>query len=259
MAWATPMGNNALALNREIIDQEIHAGYRFSEAQVEAASSQLENARKALNDFLAQHSVPRMAMEVDTLRNRIAIEESGELTVFPPLESATVANNLNPQIAQSGMTPKAFSSLARIQSDIAETEARLAVAKADNRKFDANRRLRELKILLKQKRQTLTQLNFRLHELETSYFPLKSQYVALRSEFIAAQKGYEKIYETGLESRTEVVGKTKEMTIIDQPVKPQRQAFPKLLIILIAGFFLGILASFAYITTVAFSRKLQVA
>ena len=154
------------------------------------------------------------------------------------------------------MTPKAFSSLARIQAEIAEAEASLAVAKADNRKFDADRRLKELNVQLKQEKQTLAKLHAQLHELETNYYPLKSQYIALESEFTSAQKGYEKIYQTGLESRIEVIGKTKEMTIIDLPVKPQKQAFPKLIITLIAGLFLGLLAAFAYLSTVAFSRNL---
>jgi len=259
---ARMLGSAALTLNRQVIDEEVHAGYRFSEAQVQAASNQLETARKALNDFLAKHPVPRMAMEMDMIRNRIAIEENGELMAFPPLESATMVTGLNPQlpqpgIIQSAMTPEAFSSLARIQSDIAEIESRLAVAKADNRKFDANRRLNELKFLLKKKHQIVAQLKSHLSELEISYFPLNSRYKVLQSELIAAQKGYEKIYQTGLESRIEVIGKTKEMTIIDQPVKPQKQAFPKLIITLIAGLFLGLLAAFAYVSTVAFSRKLQ--
>ncbi|PJB81018.1 MAG: hypothetical protein CO090_03650 [Acidobacteria bacterium CG_4_9_14_3_um_filter_49_7] len=253
---ARMLGDSALTLNRQVIDEEVHAGYRFSEAQVQAASNQLETARKALDDFLAEHPVPRMAMEVDTLRNRITIEETGELAVFPPMESAAVATDLNPQISQSGMTPKAFSSLARIQAEIAEAEASLAVAKADNRKFDADRRLKELNVQLKQEKQTLAKLHAQLHELETNYYPLKSQYIALESEFTSAQKGYEKIYQTGLESRIEVIGKTKEMTIIDLPVKPQKQAFPKLIITLIAGLFLGLLAAFAYLSTVAFSRNL---
>lgn len=259
---ARTLGNDVLALNRRVIDQEVHAGYRFSEAQVQAASNQMDMARQALDDFLAQYSISRMAMDMDTVRNRITIEENGELMVFPPLESATIVTSLNPQlpqpgITQSGMTPEAFSSLARIQSDIAETESKLAVAKADNRKFDATRRLNELKILLKKKRQRVAQLKSHLNELETSYFPLKSRYKVLQSELIAAQKGYEKIYQTGLESRIEIIGKTKEMTIIGQPVKPQKQAFPKLIITLIAGLSLGLLAVFAYISVVAFSRKLQ--
>ncbi len=254
---AKMLGNEALELNHRIVDQEVHAGYRFSETQVQAASAQLETAREALDSFLVQHPVPKMAMEIDILRNRIAIEENGELAVFPPMESTTVATNRNPQIMQSGMTPKVFVSLTRIEAEIAETEAKLAVAKADNQKFDANRHLKELKVQLKKKKELLTKLRFHLEEVETDYLPLKSQYLTLRSEFTSAQKGYEKIYQTGLESRIEVIGKTKEMTIIGQPVKPQKQAFPKLLITLIAGLFLGILAAFAYITTVAFSRKLQ--
>jgi capsular polysaccharide biosynthesis protein len=252
---ARMLGNSALTLNRQVIDEEVHAGYRFSEAQVQGASNQLETARNELDNFFSQHPLPKMAMEIDGLRNRITIEETGELAVSPPLESTSLNRGINPQII--GMTPTAFNSLARIQAEITETEARLAVAKADNRKFDAERHLKELTVQLKQKNKILSQLKSRLFELTTSYYPLKFQYEALASEFESAQKGYEKIYQTGLESRIEVIGKTKEMTIIDQPVKPQKQAFPKLIITLIAGLFLGLLAAFAYVSTVAFSRKLQ--
>jgi len=254
---AKMLGNSALVLNKQVVDEEVHAGYRFSEMQVRAASNQLETARKTLDDFLAKHPVPRMAMEVDFLRNRIALEGTGELAVFPPVESAAVASHLNSQITQSGMTPKSFASLARIQAEIAETEAKLAVIKADNRKLDANRRLKELKVQLKQKQQTLVKLNFRLHKLESKYYPLKSQYMALESEFTSAQKGYEKIYQTGLESKIEIIGKTKEMTIIDQPVKPDQPVFPKLIYTIIAGIFLGVLTVFIFVVTVGFKRKLN--
>ncbi|NOZ12267.1 MAG: hypothetical protein GXO69_01310 [Acidobacteria bacterium] len=255
---AKMLGDQALALNRQVIDKEVHSGYRFSEAQVRAASAQLKTAGETLDRFLALHPVPRMAMELDTLRNRIAIEENGELAAFPPLESTALNSGMNPQLSlSSGMTPEAFLSLARIQSEISEIKAKLAGVRTDNGKIDANRRYNELKELLKQKRLTLSHLKSRLYDAETAYYPLKSQYEVLRSEFLAAQKGYEKIYQTGLESKIEIVGKTKEMTIIDQPVKPQKQAFPKLAITLIAGIFLGILAAFAFVAMVVFNRKLQ--
>lgn len=254
---AKMLGDDALALNRRVIDQEVHSGYRFSEVQVEAASVQLEAARKALDDFLAEHPVPRMAKEVDTLRNRIAIEETGELAVFPPMESATIANNLHAQINQSGMTPKAFNSLARIQAKIVETAAKLAVAKADNRKFNANSQLKELKVQLNHKRELIGQLKAHLRNLETDYYPLKSQYEALTSEFVAAQKGYEAIYQTGLQSKIEIVGKTKEMTIIDEPVKPDQPVFPKMIYTVIGGIFLGILTVFLFVVIVGFKHKLN--
>ncbi|RLE16720.1 MAG: hypothetical protein DRJ14_07975 [Acidobacteria bacterium] len=254
---AKMLGEETLTLNRQVIDKEVHSGYRFSEAQVQAASAQMEIARKVLDEFLTKHPVPQMAMKLDILKNRISIEENGELAVFPPFESATVANSLNPQINQSGMSPKAFYSLARVKAERLEAEALLTTAKSDNRKIEAKQRIRELNALLKQKNEALSRLRDRLNQLETVYYPLKSRYEALRSEFTAAQKGYEKIYQTVLESKIEIVGKTKEMTIIDQPVKPQTQAFPKLAITLIAGLFLGLLTAFAFIATVAFSRKLQ--
>jgi len=251
------LGDKALALNRKVINKEVHSGYRFTEAQVEAASTQLETARTSLDNFLAQYPVLQMAMEIDTLKNRIAIEENGELAVFPPMESATLVNNLTPQITQSGATPKVFSSLARIQTAISQAESRLAVAKADNRKIDVSRQLKELKILLKRKHQTLQRLNTHFHELEKTYLPLKSQFEALRSEFIAAQKGYEKIYQTALESKIEIVGKTKEMTIIDGPVIPDQPTFPKVIFMLIGGLFLGLLSDFLFIILVGFNRKLD--
>ncbi len=254
---AKMVADKALTLNRQVIDQEVHSGYRFSEAQVDAASKQLETARRALDNFLTQHPVSHMAMEIDGLRNRITLEETGELAVFPPLESTTAANNVALQINQSGTTPLAFTSLARIEADILQTEAKLAVVKSDNRKFELNHRLKELNQELKRGKQQLATLKSRLAKLESEYYPMKSQYQALRSEFVAAQKGYEKIYQTGLESKIEIVGKTKEMTVIDPPVKPVEPVFPKLIFTLIGGLFLGIISVFLFIILVGFNRKLD--
>ncbi len=251
------LADEALELNNQVIEKEVHSGYRFSETQVQAASTQLETARKALDTFIAQHPVPQMAMEMDLLRNRIAIEKNGELAVFPAIESAIVASSLNPQIMQSGMTPKAFTSLTRIQEEIAETEAKLMVAKADNRKIELAGRLKELNVQLKKKQQILAELKSQIRKLGAQYYSLKFQYIALKSEFTSAQKGYEKIYQTGIESKTEIIGKTKEMTIIDPAVKPEKPVFPKLIFTILGGFFLGILSVFMFIILVGFNRRLN--
>ena len=252
---AKMLGDEALALNRNIINQEVHSGYQFSESQTEKTRKEMIMARENLGKFIQQYPIYKMAREIDILRNRIALEENGELTAFPPIESV----NLVYRGASSwGITPKEFLSLARIESQIMQTKAKLKNEKADNVKNSLSHHLKILSLLLKEKKLKLKRLNERLEALENTYYPLKYlEYKKLQAKVGTSEDAYEEIYKSTLKSRITIVGKTKEMAVIARPLKPQKPIFPKLSITLIAGFFLGILAAFAYVSTVAFSRKLQ--
>ncbi len=251
---ARSIGERALELNRQVIEQEVTVGRRFAENEVKTARIKLTESKQNLDAFLEQHNVSELALEIDGLRNRIVLEETGGYSGYPMVEITLYADKGIPM--SGALLTEPFPSIAALEDDMNQLGSTLDGAKADNVKQRLAAELVTVKSRLQRKRSALNMLKTRLTELEGQYYPLKTRYSELLSEFDAAQKGYAEIYAQGLESKLEIVGKTKEMTIIDRPVKPDQKVFPKLIWMLIGGFFLGILSVFAYIMMVGFSRKL---
>jgi len=255
---AEMVAKQALELNRSVIQQEIRAGHQFSELQVQQASDKLEQAREALDQFLKDNPVHRMALELDNLRNRITLEKTGGMTVYPPVESASNLPTPTPiWFSSFSSSDSDGETLVQLQGQRDRLAAELANAHSDNRKLSLRAQLKTLDDRIGKRKQQLLQLTEQLTRMEARYYPLKHQYAKLSSEFNAAQKGYEEVYRTAVETKMEVAGKTKEMTVIDPPVQPDQPIFPKLIFTLIGGLFLGILSVFLYVILVGFNRKLD--
>ena len=253
---AEEIGKLTLELNQKVVEEELRASHRFSESEIVRAAEKMETARTALDAFLEQHPISQMTMELDMLRNRIALEETGAFTVYPPLEGLGV--NQNPRYNYSGFSysGEGFRSMAEIESDLLEVEAKLDSVSQESARPELISRQRELRKLHTKKQAFINKLSEKLTRMEQTYAPLKYQHMNLQSELYAAQKGYEEIYRQAMEAKLEVAGKTKEMTIIDHPVLPEKPIFPKLILTILGGFFLGILSVFCLLIVIGFNRKL---
>jgi len=252
---ATRVGELALALNKEVVQAEVRSGRASAEQEIVGAREKLAQAKVTMEAFLLEYPVNQMAVRIDALRNRILLEETGGYVNYPMIEVLANAGEYQSPLTTSGIT-SAFPSRAQLEYDVAEIENRLKHAGTDSSKDQLTGKLAAARDLLKRKEQLIGSLRTQLQEKEQEYFPLKTRYNELLSEFDAASKGYADIYAKGLEANLEVLGKTNEMTIIDPPVFPDHKTFPKLVWMLIGGFFLGVISMFAYAVMVGFFRKL---
>lgn len=252
---ARSVGEEALKLNRFVIEQEVSMGRSFTESEVVTAREKLANSKLLLDNFLLENPVNQMALQLDALRNRLVAEEIGTQTTYPMMEiQSYIGGGVFQSVAGGG--DETIVNLSQLENRILELEARLGTATGDKIKSETQAELKELRNLYDKRKQSFNRLKGELRKLEQAYYPLKNRYAELLSEFDAAQKGYAEIYAQGLVSKLEIAGKTKEMTIIDQAVYPDQKIFPKLIWMLIGGIFLGILAAFAYVMMVGFNRKL---
>lgn len=255
---ADEIGRMALELNRRVIDQELKASHRFSEEEIVRAADKVEQSRMELDRFLDEHPINRMSMKLDNLRNLLSLERTGAFNVYPPLEGLGAPQLQNPQFNYSGFsyTENDYPSLAQAESELLELEARLTVATSDNQKLQLKKKLDETTAIIDRKKLRIQNLENRLSKLGNAYYPLKNKYLNLVSELYASRKGYEELYRQALETKLEVAGKTKEMTIIDPAVLPDKPIFPKLVFTLLGGLFLGVLTSFCMLIIIGFNRRL---
>jgi capsular polysaccharide biosynthesis protein len=240
-----------LKLNKSIILKEIESGYSYSEKQVELARNNFKTIEKKLAEFNNSNNLKKLALEIDILKNQIAFHSLGNNVSYPIVEGIEIAQSGNklmqPSYILSLANNKDNQSLVELNRDILNIESKLKHTSADNKKVTLKKRLSVLKNLKSQKQKLIKALKAKLDIKTKHYLEVLNKAKQLKSEFLAAEEGFLVVYKNFVASKTEVMGKTKEMTVIDYPVKPEQQVFPRLVLNTVAGLMLGILIAVGYL------------
>jgi len=248
---ANKLIDEVLKLNKSIILKEIESGYSYSEKQVELARNNFKAIEEKLAEFNKNYNLKKLALEIDILKNQIAFHSLGNNVSYPIIEGveSVKSNNeyMQPSYILSLASNKDNQSLVELNRDILKIEAQLKNTSADNKKVNLQKQLTILKNLTAKKQKLIKDLKTKLDSKTKIYLEVLNKSKQLKSEFLAAEEGFSVVYKNFVASKTEVMGKTKEMTVIDYPVKPDEQVFPRLVLNTIAGIFLGILIAIGYL------------
>ncbi len=253
---AKTVADKVIELNKDIIEKEIKSGYRFAEKQVELARKNFVKARKDLEDFLAKNRVFLNAEEVEVARNTIAIFSGGYYLPYTNTEFASLyekglfsANNVN-------LAVKKGDSIFDIDQKLVELEAKLKTAVYDNQKVKIKKDMAYYTALREEKLKKLDEIKKEFENLQKNYNKEKFEYIEKYNNFVAMSKAYENLVMEFMNIKLEIAGKTKEMTLLGEPVMPEKPVFPRLYITIVAGIFLAGLIDFLYILGIGYYRKL---
>ncbi len=247
---ANSLIDEVLKLNKSVILKEIESGYSYSEKQVELARNNFKAIEEKLAEFNKNYNLKKLALEIDILKNQIAFHSLGNNLSYPIIEGVEVMLNnkyMQPSYILSLASNSNNQSLVELNKDIFKIEAQLKNTVADNKKVNLKKQLAILKNLQIKKQKLIKELKAKLDSKTKIYLNALNKSKQLKSEFLAAEEGFSVVYKNFVVSKTEVMGKTKEMTVIDYPVKPEEQVFPRLVLNTIAGTFLGILIAIGYL------------
>jgi len=258
---ANKLIEEVLSLNKRVILKEISSGYLYSEKQVELTRLNFNNIQKKLADFNKENNLSKLALEIDLLKNKIAFHSLGNNVSYPIIEgiNATQSDNkyMQPSYVLSLNNNGDNNSLIELDRDILNVENELSKTSADNLKSALKRKMELLKSLKSMKIKLIKKLKVELDKKTAFYTDILTKNKQLKSEFRAADEGFRLVYSNFVATKTEVMGKTKEMTVIDSPVIPDKQVFPRLVLNTIAGFFLGMLIAVGYVIALNLAGQIQ--
>lgn len=245
-----------LQLNKNIILKEIESGYVYSEKQVEVAKQNLNSIKDQLNQFNTASDLKQMGLEIDILKNEITFHSLGNNINYPMIEAAATADRVS--LVNLGLlSDRNNQSLLELNRDILNAENEIDNESADNIKMKYSKNLVKLKDLKNKKIKFIKELQKILDEKTLLYMKQLNDYNQLKAEYKTMDEGYAIVYKNFVEAKTEVMGKTKEMTVIDMPVKPDQQVFPRLILNSIAGIFLGMLIAAGYVIALNLAGQMQ--
>ncbi len=253
---AKTIADKVIELNKDIIEKEIKAGYRFAEKQVEIAKAQYERSKKELEDFLEKNRVFLNAEEVELARNTLAIYSGGYFLPYTNSEFSTLTDKSFFIQNSANFQGKESQSIFEIDQKILELVAKLKNATYDNQKLKIKKELAYYKTLKEEKLKKVEELKDNFDKLQTVYNKQKFSYLQKFNNFIAMSRAYERLLTEFLNIKIEIAGKTKEMAVIGEPILPEKPVFPRLPITIVAGVFLGMLIDFLYILSIGYYRKL---
>ncbi len=255
---AKTVADKVIELNKDIIEKEIKAGYRFAEKQIVLAREQFEKARKELETFLEKNKVFLNAEEVELARNALAIYSNGYFLPYTNTEfsSLTEREKYFFSFTNVNMSDKEFLSIFEIDQNILELNSQLKNAKYDNQKLKIKNEIAYYKTLKEEKMKKIEKLKKKFEKLQSIYNKQKFSYLEKFNNFIAMSRAYERLLTEFLNIKIEIAGKTKEMAVIGEPILPEKPVFPRLPITIVAGIFLGMLIDFLYILSIGYYRKL---